>query len=256
VNFLAHYVIATRFFTPSEPTSAYVVGTVLPDLLPRVEGRARLRPAQIEQARTQTGFEAALSAGVSVHLATDAAFHKTLAFAQAQQEVNQILGETTFEGIRVRRFFAAHVLTEMVLDAVLLRGEPALADHFYADFADADPAAVTRWAEVVTERPLPGLPDVLTRFTRSQYLRGYDTDDGVATGFSNLCRRAGQDTFEGESFTRLINVVEQMAERLPQHVPALLSETASGILRIRDFTNKAGSRALGGESGLNKGEYS
>jgi hypothetical protein len=236
VNFLAHYVIATRFLMPSEPASAYAIGTALPDLLPRAEGRARLRPVQMERAGAQTEFEAALSAGVSVHLATDAAFHKTAAFAQAQQEVGQILGETAFEGIRVRRFFAAHVLTEMALDAVLLRGEPALADEFYNVFAAADRSAVTRWTETVTEKRLPNLTNVLVRFARSRSLRGYGIDDGVAAGFSNLCRQTGQDTFDGENFTRLVHVMSQVASRLPKYVPALLSETAAGILRVRqDF---------------------
>lgn len=244
MNFLAHYVIATRFLTPSRPISAYVVGTALPDLLPMAVERVRLRPAQLEQAAAQTDFEAALSAGVSVHLATDSAFHKTPAFAAAQAQVSQILAETTFEGIRVRRFFAAHVLTEMVLDAVLLRAEPALADRFYADFADADPAAVTRWAETVTGKPLPSLPGVLTRFVRSRYLQRYDTDEGVATGFSNLCRRAGQEAFDGENFSRLVSVVSKIAVRLPLHVPALLSETAAGILEVRQEETDAAANAV------------
>ena len=74
MNFLAHYVIATRFLTPQEPIPAYVVGTALPDLLPGAAERVRLRPAQVAQRASRTEFEAALSAGVWVHLATDAAF--------------------------------------------------------------------------------------------------------------------------------------------------------------------------------------
>ena len=233
MNFLAHYVIATRLLTPSSLLPAYVVGTALPDLLPLAAERVRLRPAQIERTLLRTAFETALSAGVSVHLATDTAFHKSAAFAEAQAEVSQLLAKTAFDGIRVRRFFAAHVLTEMALDAVLLRAEPTLAGEFYEAFAAADEAAVTRWAEAVTGRPLAHLPDVLTRFGRSSYLRGYAEDAGVATGFSNLCRRAGQDTFGGENFPRLVNVVGEIAARLPPYVPALLSETATGISQVK-----------------------
>ena len=233
MNFLAHYVIATRFLTLQEPLSAYVVGTALPDLLPLAAERVRLRLAQIEQTAARTEFEAALSTGVSVHLATDAAFHKTAAFAEAQAEVGQIVADAGFEGIRVRRFFAAHVLAEMALDAVLLREEPALADEFYAMFGAADFASVTRWAEAVTGRPLPNLSLALTRFVRSGYLRSYAEDSGVATGFSNLCRRAGQDTFEGENFSRLTNVVREAALRFPVYVPALMAETAGGILQTK-----------------------
>ena len=243
MNFLAHFIIATRFLTPQEPLPAYVIGTALPDLLPLAAERARLRPAQIEQTAPRSEAEAAVSTGVSVHLATDTAFHKSTAFAEAQAEVNRLLTEARFEGIRVRRFFAAHVLTELVMDAVLLRAEPALADDFYAAFASADFAAVTQWVGAVTEKPLPNLPSILTRFARSGYLRGYAKDDGVATGFSNLCRRAGQDTFDGENFLRLVCVVGKIAACLPPYVPALLSETAAGISRGRQEETEAAAKA-------------
>lgn len=230
MNFLAHYEIATRFLTSKQPFSAYVLGTALPDLLPLAESRVRLRPAQIASAEARTEFEAALAGGVSVHLATDAAFHKTAAFTEAQAEVNDLLADAGFDGMRVRRFFVAHVLTEMALDAALLRADSALADRFYSAFTAADFDGATRWTEAATGKSLPHLPQVLTRFANSQYLRHYAEDGGVATGLSNLCRRAGQDTFEGENFARLVGVVKQTAARLPQFVPALLSETAAGIL--------------------------
>ena len=233
MNFLAHFVIATRFLKPVGPLAAYVAGTALPDLLPLAAERVRLRPAQVEQTAARTEFEAALSAGVSVHLATDAAFHKSAAFADAQAEIGRIVTGAGFEGIRVRRFFAAHVLTELALDSVLLRAEPTLADEFYDAFAAADASAAAEWAEQATGRPLPNLPAVLTRFAQSGYLRGYADNDGVATGFSNLCRRAGQDTFEGENFMRLLDVARQTALMLPFYLPALFAETAAGILARR-----------------------
>ncbi len=230
MNFLAHYVIAMQFLTPAQPLSAYVLGTALPDLLPLAERRVRLRPAQVASAKTQSACETALAAGVFVHLATDAVFHKTTAFSSAQAVVGDLLADTAFVGMRVRRFFVAHVLTELVLDAVLLRADPALADRFYSAFAEADFDAAARWAEAVAGKALPHLPAVLSRFAEAQYLRHYAEDEGVATGLSNLCRRAGQDTFEGENFARLAGVIKEAAEQMPKFVPALMAETAAGIL--------------------------
>ena len=230
MNFLAHYEIATRFLTPMKPLSAYVVGTALPDLLPLAADRVRFRLGQLG---AETEFEAALAAGVSAHLATDRAFHKTAAFAEASAEVSRLLAEAAFNGMRVRRFFVAHVLTEIALDAVLLRAEPERAGRFYDAFAAADLEAAAQWTETVTGRFLPRLPETLARFGRSQYLRQYAEDDGVATGLSNLCRRARQDGFEGENFSRLSAVVTGAAARMPPFIPALFSETAAGILSSR-----------------------
>ena len=227
MNYLAHFHIAAQLLTPALPLPEYVLGTALPDLLSQAERRVRVRQERL-WASTET--EAALSAGVLVHLATDAAFHKTVAFAEASAAVSQLLAGAGFTGMRVRRFFVAHVLTEIALDAVLLRADMSLPDRFYGAFNAADFGEVRHWAETVTGRPLPGLTWVLTRFGESQYLREYRSDAGVATGLSNVCRRAGQDTFEGENFERLVEVAGQVAGLLPAFIPAIFTETIAGIL--------------------------
>ena len=229
MNFLAHYVIATRYLTPVLPLPMYIAGMALPDLLPLATRRSRLRPHLLDQMSMLSSGEATLQAGVLVHLATDAAFHKTRAFAEAQAKVSSILRQTPFDGIRVRRFFLAHVLTELALDAVLLRADLTVADGFYANFADADRAAITRWTEAAVAKPLPELPAVLTRFARSRYLYSYANDAGVATGLSRLCGRARQDTFEGGNYARLVAVVGETVAAMGGSAEALLAETAAAF---------------------------
>lgn len=230
MNFLAHHVIATRFLTPINPLPMYVVGSALPDLLPLAANRIRLRQALVERQPAATSEEETLRAGVLVHLATDAAFHKTPAFAGAQAETSRLLDRAGFEGIRVRRFFLAHVLTELALDAVLLRRDSTVADDFYTAFAAADRARVTRWTEAAVGRPLPDLSAVLTRFARSRYLYQYGEDEGVATGLSRLCARARQDTFEGENYARLVAVVGRTVAALEGQAEALLGETGAVLM--------------------------
>lgn len=232
MNFLAHYVLATRFLSPPPSLPAYVVGNALPDLLPLAAGRVRLRPALIERQPAGKDEEAALRAGVLVHLATDAAFHKARAFAEAQAEASRILAQTAFDGIRVRRFFLAHILVELALDAVLLRGDATIADGFYEAFTAADHAGITRWTETTVGQPLPNLTAVLARFGQSRYLVHYQEDEGVATGLSRLCGRARQDTFEGENYARLVEVVRQTVTALEGQAQAMMQETAEALRAV------------------------
>ena len=111
-------------------------------------------------------------------------------------------------------------------------------------FAAAETAEVTLWAEAVTGKPLRNLFPVLTRFAWSGYLRGYAEDSGVARGFSNLCRRAGQDTFDGDNFVRLVRATGEISAWLPERVSALLSETAAGILQMRQELAGAAANAV------------
>lgn len=223
MNFLAHFVVATRGRI-SPP--AYVLGNALPDLLPLAAHRARFRPVSLALAPAANAVEAALRAGVLTHLRTDAAFHKAPTFAQAQADMKALLRDAGFVGMRLRPFFLAHVLAELALDAALLRAEPGLADAFYADFDAADFPHATRWTETTLQLPLPDLPGVLTRFGRSRYLARYTDDAGVADGLTALCARARQDTFEGANFTRLTILVAEAVPRMGVLAPALLAETA------------------------------
>ena len=227
MNFLAHFVFATRYCEPPHPQPAYVLGNALPDLLSLAEPRRRFRTAGLARCPRATPEDAALWAGVRAHLGTDDAFHPTTAFAQAQAGVKLLLRDGGFLGMRLRPFFVAHVLAELALDAALLRAEPGLAGAFYAAFTGADFAQATRWAEETLQTPLPHLPGVLTRFARARYLHSYAEDDGVAEALSRLCARARQDTFDGENFARLTAVVTASVRLLDDYAPALLTETAA-----------------------------
>ena len=229
MNFLAHFLFATRWQTPVLPLPAYTVGTALPDLLPLAAARAHLRPQHIPHSPAISPEDNALRTGAWSHLVADAAFHKTQAFAEAQTEAGTLLKEAGFTGIRVRQFFLSHILVELTLDAALLRTNPALGDEFYAAFSAADMDSVARWTEAALGRPLLELPMVLRRFADARYLLHYRTDEGVATGVSRLCARARQDAFEGKNQARLAQVVRTMALRLHDQTEALLRETARSL---------------------------
>ncbi len=225
MNFLAHYYAATRLQAAVTPLPAYTVGTALPDLLPLAAPRTRLRLPLLGQYSVTTA-DSALTVGVLSHLNADTAFHKSPAFAEAQVQASRLLKQTEFVGIRVRRFFVAHILVELALDAALLRSDPALGEEFYAAFGAADFGGIARWTENAVSRPLPELPHVLERFADARYLLHYHSNDGVAEGLSHLCARARQDGFTGENFTRLSHVVGETVSSLYPKVAALLSEAA------------------------------
>ena len=229
MNFLAHYVFATRHLDVPACLPAYILGNALPDLLPLAAPRARFRLAPLQKSHADAPSEIALREGILTHLATDAAFHKTAAFARAQNGIKTLLSEGGFEVMRLRPFFLAHVLSELALDAALLRQECGLADAFYTDFTAADFGRATRWTEGALQMPLPELPAVLTRFARSRYLQSYREDAGVAEGLSRLCVRARQDTFQGENFARLTAVAAAAVRLLDPYAPVLLAETAAAL---------------------------
>lgn len=230
MNFIAHFLVASRLSSPALPAPLYVMANALPDLLPLAEPRARLRPLLLDAAPQFTFQDSIMTAGARMHLRTDEVFHKTRAFAGAEREVGLLVEGAGFAGMRARRFFLAHVLTELALDAHLVRQEPMLLETFYARCAEADAAQMTHWAEAVTQRPLHNLPQTLARFTQFQYLRFYQDDAGVAEGFNRLCARARQDTFVGGNERRLALLTAQIVALMDAGLAQeLLAETEAAL---------------------------
>lgn len=236
MNFLAHYLLATEHLPSPTPLSSYTVGVTLPDLLPLAS--ARMRQASLALAPQTAAQDRALLAGVLTHLETDTAFHKTAAFAEAQTVIGDLILYAGFTGIRVRRFFLAHILTELVLDAVLLRRDSSLPYRFYAAFIPAELHAAYQWTEATLGRSVPHLPAVLTRFAQSQYLFSYTADAGVAEGIVHLCRQARQDRFVGANEARLVRLVTAAVQAITPSVERLLSETAHAVRASHPFTTE------------------
>lgn len=228
MNFLAHYIVAVRHLPPATPLPFYVCGNALPDILPLARPRRRLQTARLALPPA-SAEDAALQSGVLTHLATDSAFHKSEAFAQAQAEVNRLMADAGFTGMRVRAFFAGHVLTELALDAVLLRREPLLADAFYGTLGAADVQAVTCWAEDKAEGDIPALPAALSCFSGSPYLYSYKDDWGVAEGFNRLSGRAKQDMFQGDNWRLLLLVMARTMDIVERRAPAMLTQTLEAL---------------------------
>lgn len=227
MNFLAHYVVAQRALPSLTPAAA--LGNALPDLLPLAAPRTRLRLATLPRTPAATPTDIALTQGVRLHLLTDNAFHKTPAFADAQAIIRQYITEAGFDTIRTRAYFLAHVLAELALDAHLLRANPALASDFYNALDAAPTRDAARWTEQLTRHPLPHLPDVLDNFRRTQYLRSYSTDAGVAEGIHRLRARTRQPPLTGGNAVRLLRLTAQATDAMRALAPRLLAQTLAAL---------------------------
>src|SRR5579872_3611873 len=121
----------------------FLAGTALPDWLSIVDRRMRLRERSVRPFADGTSSPAAeLAAGVLQHLADDAWFHRTAAFAIASAELTVLFREALGPDDRHRPAFLGHILTEMLLDAVLIDRHPELLADYYRAAGQVDPRVV------------------------------------------------------------------------------------------------------------------
>lgn len=177
---------------------AYAVcGTSLPDWLRHVDRRARLRPDLLAALDVSDGAAAdsprrqafaALSDGARRHHDDDLRFHTDAAFDDVSGALTLHFRHLDGE---LRASTLGHVLTEMLVDAVIIDEVPGVVDAYYDAVAAVDAAVVADFARVVTGRPVPAFEPLLGRFIDVAYLRLYASDEGLLRCLTGVCRRVG-----------------------------------------------------------------
>jgi hypothetical protein len=167
MNYFAH---AIRFLD----RPYFLAGTALPDWLSVVDRRVRLRARHVAPFSDGTGTPLAdLAAGVLQHLDDDAWFHKTEAFAVASARLTVLFRESLPADDGHRTAFLGHILTEMLLDALLIERYPQQLVDYYAALARVDAAVVEDSANRMARRTTDRLKVFIPLFTQERFLSDY-----------------------------------------------------------------------------------
>jgi len=168
----------------------FLAGTALPDWLSVVDRRVRLRARMVQPfADGSDSPVAQLAAGVLQHLDDDAWFHKTAAFAVASAELTVLFRDALPSDDGHRPAFLGHILTEMLLDSVLIdRDPPALADY-YAAFDRLDPGIVAESVNRMATQSTDCLRDFIPLFARERFLADYSNTNRLLFRLNQIMRR-------------------------------------------------------------------
>jgi hypothetical protein len=165
-----------------------VAGTSLPDWLRVVDKHARLRPEVLAAVVTDDVRWLALREGAQRHHDDDHTFHLDEAFDAHAADLAKRIRLVASD---VRASTLAHVLTEMLVDAELMRADPTLLARYHDGLDALDLDVIAEFSRHATRRPLLELPTLIERFLRSRFLGRYLDDDGLFDCLQGVCRRAG-----------------------------------------------------------------
>jgi len=167
MNYFAH---AIRFLD----RPYFLAGTALPDWLSVVDRRVRLRARNVAPLSDGTGTPVAeLAAGVLQHLDDDAWFHKTAAFAVASARLTVLFRASLPADDGHRPAFLGHILTEMLLDALLIERYPGRLADYYAALEQLDAATIENAANRMARHTTERLKVFIPLFTRERFLPDY-----------------------------------------------------------------------------------
>ena len=152
----------------------YMVGTALPDLMAVVDRRARLRIKNVAPfVSEEPTIEAELASGIKQHLDDDHWFHSTQGFLEISTDMSILFRQIFTHDETARVGFLGHIVTELLLDRVLIEQNPGLIDEYYAAFSEIDPLQTEIATNKMTTKETDKLKLWLTQFSKEAFLRDY-----------------------------------------------------------------------------------
>ena len=216
MNLLGHYCCA-------QPGSATLrIGSVLPDLASLY--RRKVRPHHLdrlwrERCATLEGA-CELLTGMDFHRQVDAEFHKHSLFQETEAALSIALREASGTP-GLKRFLPAHVLTEMLLDHLLLRQTPSTGDAFHNDLERCAPLL----AEFVGEHPQAEretFAGFLRRIQVDRFVEDYRTHEGILYRMNRIQRFCGQRELEPGEEAAVRGVFETRQETIAPELEAFV----------------------------------
>ena len=196
-----------------------LVGTALPDWLSVVDRRVRLRTRHMQPFADGSGTPLAeVAAGVLQHLEDDAWFHKTAAFAVASAKLTILFREALPSDDGHRPAFLGHILTEMLLDAVLIERDPSALAAYYAAFERLDAELVEESVNRMAPQPIDGLSGSISLFARERFLTDYLDTKRLLYRLNQVMRRVK------------LNPLPESFESALETARGIVAEYAAGLL--------------------------
>jgi len=185
MNFLCHAL-------PYLDQPLLAVATGIPDWLRMIDRRIRARQRLAQQYLASADPNLRLvAAGIVRHHDDDRWFHGTRAFAETNLTLAIQLRDLLPGDEGFRPTFVGHILVEMLLDALWIRRDQALADRYYALVDSADPNELQRCVNAITGKPTDRLSELIRRFAVARFLYDYLDYDRLLFRLNQVMNRVG-----------------------------------------------------------------
>lgn len=185
MNFLSHYYLDQHI-----TNDYFVVGVCTPDLLSIFDREVRIKSKKIHHHFGTSEFDF-FQTGVERHFEADKIFHSSPFFQEECKHISTVLHELYGSNEIKRSFFVSHILLELMLDKVLIKGDSGLVDGFYYHFQQVGFQRIIEMTATLAEREIAAYTSFLQRFMQHQYLYHYSEYEYIIFVLRRLLRRVG-----------------------------------------------------------------
>lgn len=198
----------------------FLAGTALPDLLSVVDRRVRLRMKNVLPfTQDESSVQSEIASGVKQHLDDDHWFHSTQGFLEVSTDLS-LMFRTLFANDEYARVgFLGHIVTELLLDGVLIRQNPTLIDQYYEAFNQIDPLEIELATNQMATRKTDRLKLWLVQFHNEGFLRDYLVPQRMLVRLNQVMKRVKLQALPEETISILETGREIVENRISDLLP-------------------------------------
>jgi hypothetical protein len=165
----------------------YNAALILPDItkpwLKKIEPSLLLTTANSKQQD--------LLQGSLKHYSSDKRFHTSDFFKHYQQLINEHLKQVPLSTDVNRKFFIAHVLTELLIDRQIVKLEPSIADSFYESLTVIDDSELAQFLSQMGLNNSSAFFTFFNRFRNARYIYYYADNNKFLYSLGRIMMRVG-----------------------------------------------------------------
>ncbi|MCC6818523.1 MAG: hypothetical protein IT245_06520 [Bacteroidia bacterium] len=177
MNFIAHY-----YFYKNQDKH-HNLGLVLPDLVKNF-CKAHLRPTQVFKHPQLKS----LNEGSIKHLQSDKKFHNSTFFIQCEDLISHLLDSNA---VWPRKWFFNHLLSEILLDRVLIDKNPKICDEFYEDLRHINKEQVELYLKMSGINNYQNFIPALEKFVNIGFIYEYQHNEKIFFALGRVYSRLG-----------------------------------------------------------------
>lgn len=168
----------------------FLMGTAIPDMIRVSDPGVRVRSKKVLSFAGGTNSpEDEVAAGILQHLEDDDRFHGSVAFIQLSAQLSQFFRKSMPDDDGMRPSFLGHIVTELILDAILIERAPEILSAYYRAFQQIDPVQVQFAVNRVATSPATRLAQFIPLFHQEQFLWDYRQPTGMLHRLNQVMRR-------------------------------------------------------------------
>ncbi|QDU11177.1 hypothetical protein [Gimesia aquarii] len=178
----------------------FLTGTALPDLLSVVDRRVRLRRKNVLPfTQDESWIQSEIASGIKQHLDDDHWFHSTQGFLEISTDLSLMFRKLFVDDQYARVGFLGHIVTELLLDTVLMEQNPGLIDHYYEAFHQIDSLKVEIATNKMATNKTDQLKHWLIHFYKEGFLKDYLVPQKMLVRLNQVMKRVKLQPLPGET---------------------------------------------------------